>query len=94
MNSVHGSDGQCRGRCGGEDTGAAGGGFTSAASPLSIGLGLGWWGTVAAVNLVSRVVVPTSYLWRCATGAHQPPIGLGSPDQGAVKGPVGLWANR
>jgi hypothetical protein len=69
-------------------------GFPSAAAPLSIGLGLGRWGVAEAENLVSRAVVPTCYLWRCATGARQPSVGLGSPDQGAVKGSVGLWANR
>jgi hypothetical protein len=50
--------------------------------PLSIGLGLGTVGS------------GTSYLWHYTTAAHQPSVGLGSPDQGAVNGPIGLWANR
>ena len=27
------------------------------------------------------------YIWHCATGAHQPSIGLGVPDQDASQGP-------
>ena len=27
------------------------------------------------------------YIWHCATGAHQPYIGLGVPDQDASQGP-------
>jgi hypothetical protein len=40
------------------------------------------------VNLILYVLAPTSYLWRCATGAHQPcHIGLDAPDQGVDQGP-------
>jgi hypothetical protein len=63
--------------------GGAGGASRRRQQPLSIGLGLGTVGKLAAVNLVSRAVVPTSPLLHCATGAHQPVIGLDSPDQGA-----------
>ena len=33
------------------------------------------------------------YIWHCATGAHQPSIGLGIPDQDASQGPSCCWAN-
>jgi hypothetical protein len=43
---------------------------------------------VVVVNLIPCVLAPTSYLWRCATGAHQPcHIGLDAPDQGVDQGP-------
>jgi hypothetical protein len=35
----------------------------------------------------------TSYLWRCATGAHQPFMGWAPPIRAQVKGPVGHWAS-
>jgi hypothetical protein len=40
-----------------------------------------------ALNLLVCTLVPTSYLWHCATEAHQPCIGLDTPDQGADQRP-------
>jgi hypothetical protein len=48
----------------------------------------------AKINLVSRAVLPHLLFMVLRDRAHHPPIGLGSPDQGAVKGTVGLWANQ
>ena len=31
------------------------------------------------------------YIWHCATGAHQPSIGLGVPDQDASQGWPSRW---
>jgi len=33
------------------------------------------------------------YIWHCATGANQPSIGLGVPDQDVSQGPSCRWAN-
>ena len=42
---------------------------------------------MVAVNLVPIPWSPPPlYTWRCATGAHQPSIGLGVPDQNASQG--------
>ena len=73
---------QCCG--GGEDDGAS----CRSQRPLdrsrvrNFGVGL-----AATVNLFSRAPVPTSYLLRCATGAHQPEERLGAPDQDADQMP-------
>jgi hypothetical protein len=71
-------------------------GFVSASAPLSDRVRVRMMGIVAAANLISRGMVPTFFLLRCATGAHQPVIGLGSTEQGAWSmarlafGPI-LW---
>jgi hypothetical protein len=47
------------------------------------------WGPVAAVvNLILCALAPTSYLWCCATGAHQPVQRLDTPDQGTIEVPT------
>jgi hypothetical protein len=56
-------------------------------------LGLGRWVVAVAVNLTLCALAPTSYLWRCATGAHQPSMGWAPPIRAQVKGPVSRWAN-
>jgi len=61
--------------------------------PLSIGLGYLRWGTVAAANLITRAVSPHLLFIGCATGAHQPCLGLGPRSGREVKGPVGPTAN-
>ena len=53
-----------------------------AAAPLSDRVRVLRWGTVAAANLVSCAVSPHLLFIGCATGAHQPRLGL-APDQGA-----------
>ena len=61
---------------------------------LSIGLGLGWWDTVAATNLVTWAAVPTSSIY--GTARRGPTIhllGWASPIRTRVKGPVRRWAN-
>ena len=65
-----------------------GGGGTSRRWSAPSQIGLGFVGRVCGgtVNLVVRAApAPTSIYVALATGAHQP-IGLGAPDQGAVKG--------
>jgi hypothetical protein len=65
-----------------------------AAVPLLDRTRIGRWGVaVAAVNLVLCALAPTSYLWHCATGAHQPSMGWAPPIRAQVKGPVSRWAD-
>ena len=55
---------------------------------LSIGLGLRTVGHCGGDE--PRVMCRSPhllYIWHCATGAHQPSIGLGVPDQDASQGP-------
>jgi hypothetical protein len=42
-------------------------------------------GCVAASNLVACALAPTSYLWHCVTGAHQP-CWIGRPRSGRRSG--------
>ena len=46
---------------------------------LSIRLGSGRWGLVAVTNLVSSVVAPTSYFWRCTPGPTSQSLGWAPP---------------
>jgi len=56
-------------------------------APFYIGLGLGHGEALAAtVNLVTRAPAPTSYLLRCAMGAHQSEERLSAPDQDVDQG--------
>ena len=42
---------------------------------------------------MSRTISPHLLFIGCATGAHQPRLGLGPRSGRKVKGPVGRWAN-
>ena len=62
-----------------------------AAVPLWIGLGLGLWGGGCGELRVVCRSPHLLYIWHCATGAHQPSIGLGVPDQDASQGWPSRW---
>ena len=71
----------------------AGGGFPSLSAPPSLDRVRVWMvrTVVAAGEPRDQCCSPhLLYIWHCATGAHQPSIGLGVPDQDASQGPSSL----
>ena len=92
--SVRAVDAAGRRSCGGRRRWYVAGGASrrSSASP-QIGLGLDGGDCSGGEPRVKCHSPHLLYIWHCATGAHQPSIGLGVPDQDASQGPSCHWTN-